>query len=391
MNKRKYLYLFLFLKLSFVGSAQSNDTTKTIRYNKYLEIGLNHGNAKTSSTTFFNQVNDLEDLGLFRSLSAKYMVETTGKDRWEETYGYSSYGFGLNIHDFFTPNSTGYPISVFGFINPNVYKYKKFSMNGLISLGMAFNWKHYGYFNLDNNAISLARSVFVELGTEVNYQLSDKIAISASGVLGHFSNGATRRPNQGINTLGLQYSIKYLLSKQKQSFVHFPKEAFVPSSHYLVSIHFGTQNFQVDSLNDLVQEKFKGISFPMWGITGEYQRQITNYSKIGFGINLLDDGSIGATYVVEGNEIEESNILPFHQRINISVFPSYELVLHKFGIVFQPGIYIVKNSLAKDVPIFYQRIGARFNLHKNLFCGVSLRAFKFNSANFIEYNAGYKF
>lgn len=391
MFKFKFLFLYLFLGTNFISRAQTPVGQDSIRYNKYLEIGIKHGNAKTSSATIFNQVKELEDLGLFRSFSVKYLVETVGKERWEETYGYSSYGFGLNVHDFFTPNSTGYPISVFGFTNPNVYKYKRFSLNGLISLGMSFNWKHFGYFNLDNNAISLARSVFVELGAAVNYQLSDKIAISGGAVLGHFSNGATRRPNQGINTVGLQYSIKYRLNKSKQVNIHYPKEAFVSSNQYLVSIHFGTQNFQVDSLNDLVQDKYKGISFPMWGITGEYQRQITNYSKIGFGINVLDDGSIGATFIVDANEIEESKLLPIHQRIKISVFPSYELVLHKFGIIFQPGVYIVKNLLAKDVPVLYQRIGARFNVHKNLFCGVSLRAFNFSSANFIEYNAGYKF
>ena len=391
MNNLIYLSISLLLFTNLNSFAQSEIQKTDIRYNKYLEIGIQHGNSKTSSTTLFNQINDIEDLGLYRSISLKYNFETVGKKKWEEIYGYSTYGFGVNIFDFFTPKSTGYPISVFGFFNPNVYKYKRFSFNGLISLGMSFNWKHYGFFNLDNNAISLARTVYIELGAAVNYELSDKLILSLCGLVGHFSNGATRRPNLGINNLGLQYSVKYLLNHKKQPLIHHAKETFTSTNNFLLSLHFGTQNFQVDSLNDLVEDKFKGINFVMWGITGEYQRQITNYSKFGFGINIFDDGSVGATYIVEGNEIEESKILPIHQRLKISIFPSYELVLHKFGIVFQSGLYIIKNSLAKDVPTFYQRIGARYNVNRNLFFGVSLRAYSFKSANFIEYSTGYKF
>ncbi len=387
----KYLFFTLFLISNLTSYTQVDIQKENIRYNKSLEIGIQHGKAKTSSTTFFNQVHDLEDLGLYRSISLKYHVETVGKKPWEEVYGYSSLGFGISLFDFFTPNATGYPFSVYGFINPNIYKYKRFSFNGLVSLGMSFNWKHYGYFNLDNNAISLSRSVYIELGAEANYHLSDKLILSIGGLVGHFSNGATRRPNQGINTMGLQYSIKYLLNEKKQPLIHHTIEPFKANSHFLISAHFGTQNFQVDSLSNLVEDKYKGINFVMWGITGEYQRQVTNYSKFGFGINILDDGSVGATYIVEDSGIEEAKILPIHQRLKISIFPSYELVLHKFGIIVQPGLYIVKNSLAKDVPVFYQRIGARFNVHKNLFCGVSLRAFSFSSSNFIEYNAGYRF
>jgi hypothetical protein len=163
MNKNKYLFLSLLFFSSLTSFTQVDILNEHIRYNKSFVIGIQHGKAKTSSTTFFNQINELEDLGLYRSISLKYSVETVGKEKWEEVYGYSSYGLGVNVIDFYTPNSTSYPISVYGFINPSIYKYKRLSFNGLISLGMAFNWKHYGYFNLDNNAISLPRSVYLEL------------------------------------------------------------------------------------------------------------------------------------------------------------------------------------------------------------------------------------
>jgi len=159
----------------------------------------------------------------------------------------------------------------------------------------------------------------------------------------------------------------------------------------MLAVHGSTQNFQVDSLNKLVQDKFEGVSFPMWGLTGEYYWQLNHYVKVGGGINILDDGSVEATYAIDDNEVESDQIAAFPKRLKVSIFPSFELVLYKFGIFLHPGFYIIKNKLANDVPAFYQRLGVRYHVIDHLFCGVNIRAYEFKSANFIEYSAGFKF
>ncbi len=390
MIQLKYSLILIFYVL-IVPLRSQNLLVDSTQISKDLELTIYNGKAMTSSPTFFNQTIDKEDVGKFRAIGAKYVFRTHGKHKWEELYGYPTYGFGAILFDFFTPKTTGYPIALYGFFNPRLFHKNNFSINSDIALGMGFNWNHYGYFNSDNSAISLPRTVYIELGTTLDYQVSNKINLLIGGLVGHFSNGGTRRPNQGLNTLGLKYSLRYNLNNSPIKFKHYNAESYASQSEFLLSIHGGTQNFQVDSLSNLVADKFKGVNFVAWGFSGEYQRQINHFVKFGCGINILDDGSVGASYLVKDHEIEEAKILPINQRLKISAFPSLSIVLHKIDIVLQPGIYIYRNAIAKDVPLTYQRIGVRYHINEKIFSGINLRAYNFKSANFIEYNFGYKF
>jgi hypothetical protein len=356
-----------------------------------LSLKFTHGNVSTSSKSVYKTLPDVEDLGLYRGMNVEFCFESKIKRNWEYLYGFPSYGIGFSALDFFSPKVIGYPISIYGFIKPRFLKSKAFSLNGDIALGLSFNWHHYSLLNPDNNAISLPRSVYINLGTSIKYLLTKNIALTLGGNVQHFSNGGTRRPNKGLNSYGLSYGINYIFNdfKNEYSKSNANSQLQENKNELTLSLHGGSQNFEIDSSVQIVDEKFEGINFLMWGVSATYQRQISRISKIGFGINVLDDGSVGSTLFIGGNEVK-SQILPIIQRLKISFFPSYELVVGNLSFLLQPGIYIIKNKASTDVPVFYQRVGIKYYVSKQAFCGINLRSYNFNSANFIEYNIGYR-
>ena len=113
-----------------------------------------------------------------------------------------------------------------------------------------------------------------------------------------------------------------------------------------------------------------------------------NYkSKIGIGFSVGYNGALNAQIAAEKGKLDEVD-LPFGNHLTLSVYPSYELVIDRLALIFQPGLYLYRKETVELTPVFYQRIGIKYHFLKNYFLGLSLRAFKLHESDFIEWNIG---
>ena len=80
--------------------------------------------------------------------------------------------------------------------------------------------------------------------------------------------------------------------------------------------------------------------------------------------------------------------LPFMDHIELSVYPSYELVVNRLSLLIQPGFYVYRKKTEELSPDFYQRVGVKYDFLKDYFFGVNLHAYKLHISDFIEWNIG---
>ncbi|MEI6684180.1 MAG: hypothetical protein WCO44_16240 [Bacteroidota bacterium] len=144
-----------------------------------------------------------------------------------------------------------------------------------------------------------------------------------------------------------------------------------------------------DSVSLPLLEKYEGVYFPVFGVSVMFNRQLNHKSKIGAGINIGYDGAINAQAAVEANELD-SDGGKFTDKIIISVYPSYELVIHHVSILIQPAFYLYRKQLAHQSPVFHQRVGLKYHITEHLFMGITLVAYKFHVSDFIEWNIGWR-
>ncbi|MEI6748584.1 MAG: acyloxyacyl hydrolase [Bacteroidota bacterium] len=352
------------------GTYQSGHVFAT---NKFLR-GVNSESAKINA---------------FQAFSFKMSRQTTGKYKWEQLYKYPQYGVGIYVVDFFHHKEIGVPIAVFGFFNAPFLRWNKLLFNYEIGFGATFNWKAFNpVTNHYNVAIGAGESFLVDAGLNLQYLITKRIELVSGFSLTHFSNGALKKPNFGINTLAPKLSIKYNFYNKPHLLKQNISE-YTDKYEWLISAYGGLKNMIFDSLNVALLEKYEGVNFPVFGLSTVVNRQINYKSKIGIGITLSYNGAINAQASIEANELETARG-KFSDKILLSIYPSYELVVNRMSITLQPAFYLYRKKLYNQSPVFHQRIGLKYHITNQIFAGITLVDYKFHVSDFIEWYVGYR-
>ncbi len=343
-----------------------------------------------ATNPFLKGINiEAEKINAFQAFSLKSSTQTSGTKYWEQLYNYPYYGAGLYVADFFNPEEIGVPIALYGFFDAPFKRWNKLTFNYEIGFGATFHWKAFNpVTNQYNIAIGGRESFLIDAGLNLQYLLTNRIEIIGGFSLTHFSNGALKKPNFGINTLAPKLSLKYNFY-DKPVFIKQEILAFAPKNEWLVSAFGGLKNVIFDSANIAILEKYEGVNFPVFGISTIFNRQVSYKSKFGIGATFTYNGAVDAQAAVENNDLEPEPGR-FGNKIMISIYPSYELVINKAAIVIQPAVYLYRKKLFIQSPVFHQRIGLKYHLTNRLFAGITLVDYKFHVSDFIEWTIGYR-
>lgn len=217
--------------------------------------------------------------------------------------------------------------------------------------------------------------------------MTSHIDIVTGFSLTHFSNGALKKPNYGLNTIAPKVSLKYNFY-DKHDFIKQKIPKYQPEKEWLVSTFIGGTNVIFDSGNLDIQEKYEGKTFPIAGITTTLNWHIWQKSKIGIGMAFTYNGSVNAQVAIDNIELEVTDCL-FTDKIQISIFPTYEFVVNRFSLILQPAFYIYRKKLVNQTPTFHQRIGLKYHIKEDFFVGITLRDYEFHVSDFVEWNIGY--
>ena len=332
-----------------------------------------------------------EPINGFGSFSLRLGHQATGEKPWQLNYGYPVFGAGVSVTQFSEPDELGTPIAVFGFITAPFKRWPRMSLDYDLALGLAFNWKPFNPVDNPNNvSIGTKQSVFIDVGAQVSFPVAGKLSASAGFSVSHWSNGALRKPNLGINTIAPHVALRYDLRAAPPAFPIVRQRApFTPTTVLDIAVFAGSQNVVYDTLRIDLVEKYEGVDFLAIGLHACVARQITHKSKVGIGFATDYDGAHDAQVSVENGEIEVVDS-PFADKLQLSVFPSYELVLNKLSLVVQPSFYVARKKVSQQTPWYYQRVGIKVHMYRNLFLGVNLRAYQFHVSEYLEWNIGYR-
>lgn len=373
----------------YMAKAEKSDTLKikesfvVSSYAQYGEVLATNPYLKLANT-MNNATNE------FAALSFQLLKQTTGAKIWEQKFGYPCYGLGIYSASFFNNNQFGTPIALYGVFKAPFKRWNKFSLNYEAGFGLTFNWEAFNPSeNNYNISLGATESVFIELGANLSYELSPHFDLGFGYSFTHFSNGALKSPNFGLNTFSPKISLEYRINRFKPHFAKQSTPPFIKNTSIDFSIFGGAKNVIYKGNDVDTITKYKGVYYPIYGFTTAINRQLSYKSKFGFGMSLSYDGSYNSTVFVDNGELEPTE--GFHgNKLSLSIFPSYELVVNKLSVVIQPGFYVLRKHSANKEPATYQRLGIHYQIGSNLFAGINLRAYNYHVSDFIEWTIGYR-
>ncbi|MDR1981099.1 MAG: acyloxyacyl hydrolase [Tannerellaceae bacterium] len=333
----------------------------------------------------------------YSSFSVKAGVRSTG-NRWEDhAYGMPYYGIGLYAARFYNKKALGNPITVFAFQGGNIKTFsRQLSLEYELNLGMSFNWKPYDVFdNPDNIALGSSVNAHVGANVYIRKRLSDRWDLHAGMGLTHFSNGAQRLPNKGINLFAPFVELAYnidpmpLPSATNRSLSPPPLDKRID---YDIMFTSSTRQVRVDTAGTQLPSRHIDRNFKVFGLS--YATLFVNSYKYRWGpsLELVYDESSGVRawrerHPVDGQYYDRVKLGSVYRRFSAGLSIKGELTFQRVSFFANLG-YNLLHGNTYDYRL-YQIIGARVYLKDRIFATFGIRASHFSKAQYLYWSVGY--
>jgi hypothetical protein len=221
----------------------------------------------------------------------------------------------------------------------------------------------------------------VPLGKHVN--------LKAGLTTTHFSNGGFKVPNAGINVLGARAELQYLF-KERPGIIYRDIPEYQREWEWIALIAPSRRQLGYEFVTPSSDTIVWTMNYRSLNFSSTLNRQISHKVKFGVGTDICYNEAYGADIIVVNSTLSKA---PFERmdKILVGAYGSFELLLGKVSLIFQPGYYLYKKEVEEhNIPSAYQRIGIKYHIGSHLIAGISIRGIYFSKAEFIEWTMGYR-
>lgn len=145
----------------------------------------------------------------FNSVEIYYQRQFSGKKDWHHHYRMPSWGIAAMFMPF-PSDALGEAYGASTYYLLPLVQGERFSLNYKLGAGLAMLSERFDRVeNNRNNAISTRANVLLQMAINGRLQVHGQVGLNVGLSMTHFSNGAVRKPNLGINFFTLQAGISY--------------------------------------------------------------------------------------------------------------------------------------------------------------------------------------
>jgi len=383
----------LFLNLSafpgvFRGSQDSIRTTLP----RFLSAKTSHGMVLPT--------NDFVSGDLFipyyNSISLKYGIAARG-DYWQEyAFGMPYMGVGISRTNYFRKDDLGQPLTVFLFQGGHLTDFtKKVTLNYEWNAGAAFNWKPYDPFDNPNNvAIGSPVNIYAGVNIFLKWKLDKKIDLNVGAEFEHFSNGAFKYPNAGINQTSVFVELAYYINRNRA--IYTPAEyqypAFTKKKEHDIMFLISSHHARLDTLGTGLADKYAQRNFVVLGTS--YAYMFNNHYRYRWGpsVEFTYDESAGVQSWREYNPLDgriydRVKLGEFGKRFSLGVSMKGEVKMPLYSAFLNIGYDILHADV--NASRLYQIFGIKAPLKENFFGVFGIRATNFGKSQYMFLNFGY--
>ena len=207
MNRVVAIFFILIFALSHLSKAQ-NDTTSI-----FFVTGAYDRGRILNSNDFTDGANGLgRKLNDFKGYTIGVGWQRRGEQVWHHVHNFPSFGIQLYTPRLDDREEFGQPVSLMAFYRGVLLRKGIFSLKYDIDGGIAMGWKPYdAYDNSSNIVIGSKVTAHIGLTAEAAFLISKRFELALGGGFTHFSNGAVKKPNKGLNLLSPHIRLTYLV------------------------------------------------------------------------------------------------------------------------------------------------------------------------------------
>ena len=357
----KHFFVFLFLLFGFYSFGISPDSSSvklgfTTDYGFIIPHSSSLRPIITNDTKFIN---------------VEASKQLNGTQDWHKLYNFPTLGFNYLYADFGN-DTLGKAHTLSSFLQFNIFRNKQIDLNYRISCGIAYMTERYHYvFNPLNTAISSKFNYHFNAAFNANFTIYKNLILKTSVNFSHFSNGALKKPNYGLNLVHIGAGLLYDIETKNRKSI---SEKSILKHQDNISVYAFWSTREAYNLTD--------TNFVVKTLSVDFNKNISQKSTFGIGFDVFHDKSMKTIYRREEQDFEPEKYF------NSGIHFLYEFHFNRLTMILQPAVYLL--PWKKVDGFIYSRIGLRYNVTKSILINISLRN-HLQTAYCIEWGIGYKF
>ena len=312
----------------------------------------------------------------------------------DRIYGGAYQGIGVAYYDFGNPDELGNPVAAYLFQGARIARISpRLSFDYEWNFGLSFGWKPYDEeTNRLNMMMGSKMNAFLNVDFFLNWMVTREVDFSAGVSLSHFSNGNTKFPNAGLNSVGLRAGLTY-------NFGRNPSEAPTTTAYPAFPRHFSYDLTLFGSWRRKgIEDGDIQVAAPdAYTVVGFNFASMYNFGykfRAGVSLDGVYDGSANIIAPSSPEQIESTHEIQtvnpgFIRQIALGLSARAEFVMPYFNI----GIGLGVNVLHKggDLRSFYQMLALKVAVTRNSFVHIGYSLRDFHMPNFLMLGVGYRF
>ncbi|GAB4259069.1 MAG: hypothetical protein Kow0079_16250 [Vicingaceae bacterium] len=309
--------------------------------------------------------------GHTKAFELNYHIQTKGDRNWQQYFLKPSIGIGFGYINLANKQYLGNGYSIFPFVDFPLNKADRVKLRLQFGYGLGFVEKNFDRTdNYKNLALGSKLNVFIGINQKAEIKIADNFKTSIGFSFWHFSNGAFKTPNLGINIPALNIGVKYGFNKIDA--VNFTAVDREKKWNTLLLLNFGAKEIA----------PFNGPKYPIASIVFEKTKVVSNKSDLGVGLDVFYNASL-PVLIERDTNLTSGNF----DAIRLGVHGAWFLNLGKLQYYFNFGGYFINHY--RDRGMFFHRIGSRYALNDKFILNLSLKT-HFAVADFVEFGIAYK-
>jgi hypothetical protein len=308
---------------------------------------------------------------------ADVVEASNGYHYWEQQHKYPLKGISLLYSDLGGARYLGKVVAVIPYLNFRLTKGNRIDLFFRFGAGVGYLTKHFERTeNYKDIAIGSHFNAAIQMMYEMRWKPFKRLDVTAGLGLTHFSNGAIKTPNLGINILTLSAGCAWKLNKEQ------------------------AQKIAPDAILD-VTHKWEFCLYGIFGFSELYAAYGPKYYAYIFsGTALHTIGFRHKRWMGAGVDVfyDEANVeslkrlgTPVTHRAEVirpGVNFTHKMDFSRLSLLMQLGVYVY-TKFKKD-GILYDRLALQYRFGKHYLVHLGLKTHLF-TADMIEYGVGYRF
>lgn len=302
-------------------------------------------------------------------------------------------GVGIASYSFGNREELGDPVAFYLFQGAQIFSLASFlSFNYEWSFGLSAGWKPYDYVdNFYNKVIGSRINAYMNADFFLNWRLSPRFDLTTGVALTHFSNGNTKFPNAGLNTVGLKAGLVYYLNRDYHSFSRILTRMPVPAFPRHISydlVLFGSWRRKGVVFGD--KQIPSPDPYPVVGFNFSPMYNLGYRIRVGASLDGVYDGSANV-YAEDYMADTEPTFFkpPLNKQLALGVSGRFEYVMPYFSIGMGLGANVLHGG--RDLKAFYQMLALKIEVTRSSFIHIGYSLHDFHDPNFLMLGIGFRF